>query len=339
MKNITVISICLGFLFLTGCASQMPNFALTQPEQGMTVMHPDQLEKAGGKIFNFTGVVPSRFLVEMDKSFSGVFPFVGVSLKDENAPMVKGFCYSVPSQAFGDKNPWAMIPAQCVGLGDKDDMLRGEYAFAVTNKDGGVWLASPIGAVPGYEYTIVDEQTYDWAKFEKEPKYRIELMKQLGKTIPVINDTWKKRIEGFGVVMTTDDVQEIAVVDGDPKWEAFRKKMLSDIGYQLKLPDGEIVASYLSEEDMEKLLAKNPLITPWQKFVSRLRLPLGGTPGLMGLGALSSMVDGSIASFMDTAWESMTARGMCQRKDFSEQFELLLGMYQKAHIQNMTGGM
>jgi hypothetical protein len=137
--------------------------------------------------------------------------------------------------------------------------------------------------------------------------------------------------------MTADDVQEIAVVDTDPAWQKFRTKMIADIGFELQLPDGEIVASYLSEEDMKVLLAKNPLITPWQRFVSRLHLPIG-TPEIMAFGAATSVIDGSIAAFMDTAWESMTARGVCQRREFSEQFELLLGLYQKAHIAHMSGG-
>jgi hypothetical protein len=338
MKNITALIICcIGFLFLNGCASRVPDFALVQPEQGMTVMHPDQLEKNGGTILTYTGILPNRFVSETNETLAGVWPSVGVSLTDEKAPIISGFCYSVPAMAFGKKNPWAMVVAQCVALGNKSDIVSKQYAFATVNRDGTLWIASPIGIVPGYKYTIVDDRTYNWEKFKDEPKYRIEIMKEIGKTIPVINETWKKRIEGFGVEMTEDDVQEIAIVDGNPKWEAFRKKMLSDIGYQLKLPDGEIVASYLSEEDMEKLLAKNPMITPWQRFVSRLRLPIG-TPEIMALGAASSMIDGGIASFMNTAWESMTARGVCQRRDFSELLELVLGMYQEEHIKNMIGG-
>jgi len=320
-----------------GCANKiMPDFALTQPAQNMTVTHPDQMEDDGGTIVTFTGVLPPRFLVEVDKGVRGVWPLPGVSLINEEAQIISGFCYSVPDEAF-QANPWAIVPMQCVILSDKKTLIDEQYAFALANKDGGVWIASPIGQVQGYEHTIVDDQTYDFEKFESDPKYAIELMQEIGKTVPVINETWKGRVQGFGVKMTADDVQEIAIIEGNPQWEKFREKMLAEMGSELRLPDGEIVASYLSEEDMEQLLRRNPHITSWQRFLSRLRLPIG-TPEMMAFGAATSMIDGGIAAFFDNQWSAYVARGTCQRRDLSEQIALVYQLYQQEHVKRMTGG-
>ena len=340
MKNIKrmLFLVLAGLLLMNGgCAQRTaPSFALVQPEQGMTVEHPDQFEKDGGTIVTFTGVLPPRFLVEVDKGVRGVWPLVGSSITDEEAPIVDGFCYSVPSQAFA-KNPWAIIPMQCAILGSKREFTQKDYVFALVNKDGGVWIASPIGAVPTYDYTIVDDQTYDFVKFEDNFEYRAELMREIGKSIPVINETWQKRIEGFGFTSTTDDVQEIEIVEGNPQWEAFREKLLSEMGEALELPDGQIVASYMSEEDMETLLSKNPMITPWQRFLAHIRVPIG-TPEVMAFGAASSFIDGGIAAFFDNQWNACVARGTCQRRDMSEQLAFMFELYQREHVKRMGGG-
>jgi len=338
MKSKHLVYLLLGVVtLLSGCASQkgMPSFALTQPEQGMTVTHPDQMEDDGGTIITFTGVLPPRFLVEVDEGMRGVWPLPGISLINKEAPMINGFCYSVPDEAF-DKNPWAIMPMQCVILGSKKKLIDEQYAFALANKDGGVWIASPIGDVEGH-HTIIDDQTYDFDKFESDPEYAIELMQEIGKTLPVISEVWEDRVHGFGVDMTADDVQEIAIVDGDLRWEAFREKMLVEMGGELRLPDGEIVASYLSEEEMEQLLRRNPHITSWQKFLSRLRLPIG-TPEMMAFGLASSAIDGGIATFFDDRWNVCVARGTCQRRDLSEQLAFVYQLYQKEHVKRMTGG-
>lgn len=337
MKSIYLFIALGSILLLSGCGSKsMPSFALTQPEQGITVTHPDQFEQDGGTIITFTGVLPPRFLVEVDRGVRGVWPLVGTSLSDEEAPIVSGFCYSVPSEAFG-ANPWAIIPMQCAILGNKKEFIEKEYSFALVNKDGGVWIASPIGAVPSYDYTIVDDGTYDFVEFEDDFEYRTELMHEIGKTISVINSVWKNRIENFGFIATADDVQEIHIVDGNPQWEEFREKLLAEMGNALRLPDGEVVASYLSEEDMENLLSKNPHITPWQRFLSRIRLPIG-TPEVMAFGAASSMIDGGIAAFFDNTWHACVARGMCQRRDMSEQLAFMFQLYQEEHIKRIKGG-
>ncbi len=339
MKNIIYAVLVVVALLSGGCANQKgaPSFALLQPEQSMVVVHPDKMEEEGGTIVTFTGVLPVRFLVEVDNGVRGVWPLPGVSLSDKDAPRINGFCYSVEKYAF-NKNPWGIpAPMQCVILSDYKTLVDGQYAFALTNKDGGVWMASPIGEVQGYEYTIVDDETYDWQKFESDPEYAIELMQEVGKTLPVINEVWKNRIEGFGVEMTVDDVQEIPIAEGNPKWEKFREKLLAEMNSELRLPDGEIVASYLSEEDMKNLLRRNPGITLWQKFLSRLRLPIG-TLEVMALGFASSMVDGGIAAFFDTIWNACVARGTCQRRDLSEQMALVYQMYQKEHVKNITRG-
>ncbi len=353
-----IYAVLAVFVLLSGgCANQKgaPSFALLQPEQSMMVVHPDKMETKGGTIVTFTGVLPIRFLVEVeDGRIRGVWPLPGVSLIDKDAPRINGFCYAVEKYAF-DKNPWGIpAPMQCVIPSNYKTLVDGQYVFALTNKDGGVWMVSPIGEVQGYEYTIVDDKTYDWQKFENDPEYAIAIMQEIGKPLPVINEVWRKRngvlkkgVEGFDDVAILDDVQEIPIVEGDPAWEEFRERLFSEMngGFPntqrgITLPNGEVVASYLSEDEMEELLRRNPNITPWQKFLSRLRLPLAVLdPNMMLAGLATSAIDGGIAAFFDTTWNNAcVARGTCQRRDSSEKLVFLYQKYQEERIKNMTGG-
>lgn len=358
MKNIVYAVLAVFVLLSGGCANQKgaPSFALLQPEQSMMVVHPDKMEETGGTIVIFTGVLPIRFLVETENGrIRGVWPLIGVSLIDKDAPRINnGFCYSVEQYAF-DKNPWGIpAPMQCVILSDKKTLVDGQYAFALANKDGGVWIASPIGEVQGYEYTIVDDKTYDWQKFENDPEYAIAIMQEIGKPLSVINEVWRKRnevlkkgLKNSDKVTIKDDVQEIPIVEGNPAWKEFRERLFSEMNGGLSgtqrgitLPNGEVVASYLSKDEMKELLRHNPNITPWQKFLSRLRLPLAVLdPNMMLAGLATSAIDGGISAFFDTTWNNAcVARGTCQRRDSSEKLVFLYQKYQEERIKNMTGG-
>ncbi len=338
--NRIYVFLLLVSLMSGGCAQRsLPSFALAQPEQSNTITHPDKMEKAGGTIVEFVGALPPRFMVEVDYGVRGVWPLVGVSLDNEQAPVIQGSCFSMEEYAFAS-NPWRIpAPMECFVLGNKKELMDKKYAFVLVNKDGGVWMASPIGSVIGYEYTIIDDNKsngvyYDYRKFEDDREYAISLMKEIGKTIPVIEKAYHKRLASFGVKFVGSAVQEISIKEGDPKWEEFRTRLLDEMNSGLELPDGEVVVSYLSQDEMKKLLSRNPRLTPWQRFLSGLQLPLG-TPEVMAIGFASSVINSGIAGFLDDRWNVCTARGMCQRRDMSEQLAFMYHLYQKEYMKNM----
>lgn len=332
----TVICVVLCGGLLGGCGAKAPDYARLAAEQSFSVPHPDALEKREDPhMFTFTGSFPEDYLMEMDESLRGVLPLIGVSLKDDDAPTVEGFCYTLPKLAFGDKNPWAIIPMQCIGMGERAALEKNEYVFAMPNKDGTAFIASPIGSDADHKDYVLDQRSYDWEKFKKDKNYQKEIMVRVGRSLDDIDDTWQKRVAHQGKKLTKGDVREIIAREGDPMWEEFRKTMLDDMGVSLELPDGQLVASYLTEKEMEKKLSKLQMTTPWQRFVSKLRIPISPTalPELAVSGG-----QGIVAMFFDNAWETMTAQGICKRIEFSKQLKLFYNLYKREFVRRQMEG-
>lgn len=351
MKSIYLFIALGSILLLSGCTKKPgPDFALLQPVQIFTTIHPDKMEGEGGTMVTFKAVLPPEFLVENgglkvngdvteDILFSGIYPLVNVEIAKEGAPITSGFCFISKNEKL-NYNPWGYLISDCVVLGTLEEFKRNESSFAISNRDGKTWIASPIDEVPGY-VRMIDDTEYDWEKFEDEEdsEYRVAVMREIGKTIPQINAEWRRRLDKFSFFMTENEVKEIKIISGDPYWEAFRDHFLDNIGYNdvrkddgITLPNGEVRASYFSEPDMEGILSVNPRITPWQKFLSCLRVPLGRMdPTAIAIGTVSSVFEGTIAVFLDSNWRTWVAQGTCQRRDMSELVAYAFKLYQNEH--------
>ncbi len=337
MKHIQLVGLLITLIALTGCADKKmgaPSFAHLQPDEGITATHPDKMGEEGDSILTFIGIFPIELATETDETFRAVIPMTAVSLNSDK-PLIKGFCYTMPDQAF-DRNPWGQIPMRCVIIGNKEQFVQEDRSLAIFNKDGGVYIASPIGPVPSFEHTILDDQTYDYKRFETDLDYQKELMREIGRTVPVIENAWRDRIEIHGYKAKNDLVKEI-VIGNNSQWKDFTTKMLTDMGGGLEMANGDKVVSFLSEEEMQLLMAKNPEITGWQKFMAHLRVPIG-TPEMIAIGTASSIIDGGIAALFDTAWNNAcVARGTCQRRYASKTFARLFNLYLVEHSMRLGG--
>ena len=331
-------------LLLSGCArKEAPDFALLQPEMGVAMTHPDKMEEdsQGQTLINFPGVLPSRYFVEtQDISLRGVWPVIFVSLNDAKAPVKKGFCYTVPEYSL-DKNIFGIVPIDCSVLGKRNEFDKKQYSALLPNRDGGVWMASPIGVVAG-RVELIDEEYYDWEKFdgtsEESALYRQEIARQIGFTLSEIDEIWAQRINNPDFELTKSAVVEIPIESGNQLWEDYRARMFSAMGMSdvTIMPNGDKTLTWMSEEEMRQLLAHNPGLTPWQRFLRRLNIPLG-PPIAMGIGLGSSVLNGGIAALMDSTWDTCTARGVCKRRDLSEQIAYLVNLFQKEKMKNITG--
>ena len=324
MKKVFLFLIVV--FFLAGCAGKKaPHFARIQPVDGISATHPDEMLKSGGYITTFTAIMPPQFLVEARYGVKGIWPVVADDMSDENAPLIDGFCFAMEDRSF-DHNPWGFIILKCVFTGAPRDFSR--YKFALVNKDGGVWMASPIGK------KIIDDKIYDFQKFESDFKYRKEILEKVGASLREINVFWQVRASELGMTLAYGDVARIPVNSHSLLWQDFRKEFIAAMGYELTLPNGKHVVSVISRDEMVTTLARNPRITPWQKFLSRLVVPLG-TPEVMAIGAASSVLNGGIAALLDTDWHVRVARGTVQLRETSAQMVYLMHKYEKVHQEMM----
>lgn len=329
MKNFSrsiFLLLIAGLLFLSGCASKethVPDFAFAQPNQGVTAKHPDVMEKEGGTLTHFSAVMPPQFLVEVEYGVKGVWPLIAGHMSDANAPIADGFCYAIESLAFSN-NPWGIVPMQCVILGKMEDFEG--YRFALVNKDGGVWISSPAGG------TMIDDRSWDVKKFEEDFDHRKEVLGKVGKTLDEIDRFWIDQFSHLGME-TEGDVFEL-VIGSSREWQDFRQSFISEMGYELTMPNGSVVVSSISRDEMVNRLARNPRITRWQKFLSRLSIPVG-TPEVIAFGAASSVLNGGIAAMIDSEWKARVARGSGQYRDHASQMVYLMDQFRKSNADNM----
>lgn len=322
----TMIIFSLSLLLLGGCAAQqkVPSFALAQPEQGITAVHPDQMEKSGGNLVTFTAVLPPQFLVEVKHGVKGVWPLVAGHMYDKNAPIEDGFCYAIESRSLS-KNPWGIVPLACAIIGTREHFR--EYNFALVNKDGGVWISAPAGG------GMLDDRSWNFEDFEDDFDHRTETLKKVGKSLDEIDAFWVDQIGRLGLSLD-HDVKEFSIIEQSHDWQSFRTSFITEMGYQLTLPNGDVVVSSVSRDEMVDILSRNPRITKWQKFMSRLSIPIG-TPEVMAFGTATSILNGGIAALIDDEWQSRVARGSAQFRDSAEQMAFLVEEIQKSHADVM----
>jgi hypothetical protein len=307
MKNI-YLTFLVCTLFLGGCATQhVADFALEQPEEGVTAIHPDMMEQ-GSHIVSFTSRLPLEFLVEVKHGVKGVWPIVATHMTDEDAPIEDGFCYTVEERSFA-KNPWCAVLMKCVISGTREHFS--DYKFALVNKDGGVWITSPAGE------KMINENQWNIEDFEDDFDHRIEVMNKVGQTLDDINEFWRARASELGISLSAD-VSELIISSHSVRWQNFRKEFIAEMGYELTLPNGEVVVSQISRDEMVNELSHNPRISRWQKFTSRLAIPLG-SPEIMAFGVGSSILNGGIAAMIDSDWEARVARGTGQYRTMAGQ--------------------
>ena len=323
MRYIAYVFCCL--VALSGCAvgnqGKVPSFAMVQGEAGVALPHPDAVEdkNKGETLVTFTAIGPPEFIVETRGTLKAVYPLVGAHMSDPSKKIEDGFCYVEESKAL-EKNPWGLIPAVCTVTGTKKQFEK--YRWTIVNQDGGVWATSPTATA------MIDDKQWDFMKFENDFTHRTKVLTKVGDTLYEINEFWKERYREIGQV-PKNDVYEIQIDPKNPKWQAYREKLIKEMGFSIALPNGDPVVSTVDREKMVEILAEVPRVTKWQKMVSHLGVSIG-TPEVMAVSAASSILNGGIAALFDNQLYTNTARGLAQRRDFAPHMRYWYGKVQDA---------
>lgn len=303
-------------LAMVGCATKhVPKFAYTEAEQRVSVPHPDQIQQDTDKITTFWGVINPAFLVEAD-DLRGVWP----ALAQVGDGYKEGFVFSLTS--LSEEMPWGVVVGEFVFLGSKEEISSSK--IVMVNQDGGAWLAGPNSVILDAE-----KGEYDCERFEKDKEYRNQIFQKGGLALPEINIFWQKFANARGIATAKEFVAVNEIQIGSSEWEKFRKNLLSEMGNGYRMPDGKIRAGFITREELQKEMMKNPRMTGWQRFMEALSIPIFPSPEGMAFGAVSSLVRGGIATSSGNRWNAKTARSECQRRDVADQIVFLYNFYQR----------
>jgi hypothetical protein len=320
MKQLNFILLCCIVLFFTGCAGKktyMEGVALVD-EYGDAAKHPTQMEKDNDTFISFHAIRHSNLDTEATPVYSeefgfelkGFFPIIGASTEHEDAPIIGGFCYTEGPHPIG---LYYFERMNCMINGTKKGFNSNGYKFFVSNKDTGVWIFPPA-----HESSSEDGE-WDHEKFLDDFEYRVAILNKFGQSIDQINQSWNNILESQsgGQVHFMNDVQQFTADPNSVRWQKQRKNIIRTIGHEIVLPDGEVVVSNLSVEEMTAKLSQNPMVTPFQKFSSGFNNLIIGTPDMMMYSAVTGLLQGTIAASLDSEWKASVARAIIKRKDFA----------------------
>lgn len=322
MKRLAIFLV-VGLL-AAGCAGKhVPRFAYTDAENRVSVPHPDQIQQDTKMITTFLGVINPAFLVEVD-GLQGVWP----ALAEVGDGYKEGFVYSLTD--LSEELPWGVVIGEFVFLGSREELESSKIAYV--NQDGGAWLAAPNSVILDAE-----KGEFDCERFEENKEYRHQIFQQGGLTLAEISDFWRKFASARGVATAENFTAINEIKIGSLEWQKFRERLLSEMGNGYRMPDGKIRAGFISRENLQKELMKNPRMTGWQRFMEALSIPIFPSPEGMAFGAASSLVRGGIAAWLGSRWNGKTARSECQRRDLAQQLVFLNEFYQRKLMQLEMG--
>lgn len=333
MEKIKMALLIVLALFVAGCGMKyVPQFALTTPEEQISVPHPDQMKDDGISVITVIRgiIIPPRFLLEARikeetikneksgeeskiKKVFGVWPLLAQGNNGE--PMIYGLCYF--HQAESEKNPWKIFLGRGIFLHKAEEIRKRRLLMA--NQDGGSWISNLVGGFFG------EEKGFDSRKFENDPAYQNLVFTKAGVYLKEFNEKWKLIINGSlndRRVDLTDFESSEEIIINTPEWEKFRRELMNDLGKGYKNLGGEKRISSLNIQEVMQIKMENPRITAWQRFLDKIVI---GEPITIGF----SVLNGAKSALLDRRWEGNTARSECERRDLAEIVEYINEFYRR----------
>jgi len=317
------ILLIFGVLLLSGCARDYMDGALMQEDMD-SYKHPVEMEKNGDVFVFFNATMNPALQVEATAVYSedrgyelkGFYPVFAASTLDKDASMKQGVCYTEGPKPIGRLYFDRM---RCMIKVKRD--FREEFKnfkIFTANKDTG-WKIFPVVSISDMSS---EDGEWDHNKFQNDFTYRLEMLNKFGQTVDQINQSWQNIVKSqyAGSVEMEDNVQQLKADRSSARWMRERENYIKTVGNEIVLPNGDIVVSDLSLDDMVKKLSKNPMITPGQKLASGLNDLVAGTPQAMIFGAGTALIHGIVAMSVDSQWQTSVARGIVKRKDMEKYF-------------------
>jgi hypothetical protein len=312
----TSIFVVFLFLGLAGCASSgkhLPEVAMQDPAQGVSVEAPEEMEENGVKeITTFTSRMDPGLWTEVVYG-SGVWPALARTPQGE---LKKGYAY------LAEVNYWGDFLLRFVFAGEKGISEGSRILYF--NRDAG-WAYTLKGEeVQGEKIKYHPEQMND-------AEYQEKLFHEFGMTMVELDDFWRKYLRERGAQPPSDlsCVQRIKVGDnGD--WKNFKKKIVSRMQHKYKMGDERIRVSYLPEKQFKEVSSSIPGFDGTDRFVKRAKLPLVALP-FTGVGAVASsgasVLSSAVSASIDDDWSGFYGRAKSLRYELAPNFRALCRIY------------
>jgi len=305
-----LLFLLIGIVLISGCATKSGplSFASTNLEDGANVDHPDQIKKETDNICIFPIIFPRELLVEcLGIGYIGTWKLLSIDMMDPSRKIVESFVYF--KKGSYEKTPWGLPLMEAVVLGKLEDIKN--YRFLLANRDGMVWLFSPLGRC------YSEKDGYDSKKLEDNQEYRDKVFTELGMSMYDIFDAYRQRDMLKGL-----SFGEIKIDSLD--WKDFKKNLLASMPYEYTMPEGNIVASAHKKEQIQALIKTNPGLTGWQRFLERMYLPVAD-PKTMGLIGISQLLNHGFKELTGSPeLKGYSANSVIKRKDLADQFKFLI---------------
>jgi len=311
------ILILMVFMFCVGCASDskyLAKHALINPAEGISVVHPVELERSGLKsITTFVGIMEPGLWAEVI-DVGGVWPTLALTPEKE---ILKGYCFLV------DVNYWGDFLLQFVFYHSLEELNQAKILYF--NRDSG-WAYRLDGREAKDELEPEDKKKiiYNPRKFDDDNEYQTELFAKFGMTLSELDFSWTNYLEKKGI--STKNVSSVhEIIIGSPEWSKFKKKMASIMKYNYKMSDGKIRTGYLPIEEFRQVAVEIPGFNTGQRYLKRARIGLSFIPSIAGL--LACVAGDAIAAAIDDSWSGSYARAKTLRYKMAPLFRQICLIY------------
>ncbi|GEM_PF-4980267 len=302
----------LSLFVLTGCATKVPKFGITELENSVSAPHPDQIRKDGNTIVIFPLIFPPKLLVEcVGIGFNGTWKVISVDQRDPTRKIQEDFAYF--KKGSYEKTPWGLPLLETVSLGKLEDLKY--HRFLLANRDGMIWLFSPMGR------SYPQKEGYDSQRLEKDLDYRTAVFQEFGMNLEEIFQAWLK----LGLIEKIS-LGEIKI--DSPEWDLFEKDFQASLGNSFTLASGKIVGSSASKERIQELVRTNPHLNGWQRIMERLYIPVATSVEVLVFAGISTILNHGIQELTaDPVYKANSANSTITRKELSAQFEFLVEQF------------
>lgn len=288
-KKAFVLVICLTCLlfFELGCIAQKkkrpkpPDFAVTNLEDSVTAPHPDQLKKEGDSIVIFPLIFPAELMLECTRvGWGGTWKVIAVDQRDPSLEIQIGFAYFKQTDGY-PQNPWGTPLLEGVFIGKLEDLKY--YKFILANRDGMVWLFSPMAKTFSSEDTGEERVIYSSRRLEEDINYRRWVFSEYGMNLWQIS-------QAFSVSGIQEKISIGEIRIGSEDWKSFEKDFIISLPESYEMGNGKIVSSSSQIGEVQRLVKINPRLNGWQRFMDVLNVPIS-TPEMMALSGISQVIN------------------------------------------------
>ncbi len=313
MKTWKVLLVLMMFVGLIGCAGSsnyLPEHALTNPVDAVSIPHPIEIEKTGIKtVTTFVAVMDPALWTEI-AVIGGIWPVLAQTLEGK---ILKGYAY------LSEVNYWGDFLLRFVFCFSKEDL--GQVKILYFNRDGG-WAYQLSGK----------EIRYDPKKFDDDKEYQNKIFSQFGMTLSQMDSFWIEYL-GKKEIEVPDDLSSIQeMVIGSPEWKNYKKKLASVMKYNYKMANGKIRTGYLPLDAFRQEAVRIPGFNGAERFLERAKLPLIALPftgiGLVTIAAINIVGDAVVAG-VDDDWSGYYARAKIVRYQMAPLFRQICLVYKK----------